>query len=76
MALVVARERGVLVRGLVVGEDLEDPTRLGVLLLRGEPPQTQLRVAWTALGHEAAQDARNRRAPVNPRRWAPNGECR
>ena len=68
MALVVARERSVLVRGLVVGEDLEDPTRLGILLLGDESPQTQLRVAWPPLSHEAAQDARNRRAPVKRRR--------
>src|SRR5262245_56837189 len=45
---------------LVLREDLEDPARLGIGLLRREPPQAQLRVRGTALGHEAGQDARNR----------------
>ena len=59
LVLVVARERGVLVHLLAVLEDLEDPAGLGIGLLRREPSQAQLRVGGSALGHEAAHDARN-----------------
>ncbi len=57
--MVVARERGVLVGLLVLGEDLEDPAGLGIELLLREPPQAQLRVGGLPLGHEAGKDARN-----------------
>ena len=56
----VARQGRVLVGLLGFGEDLEDPARRGIGLLRREPPQAQLRVGRTALSHEANQDARKR----------------
>jgi hypothetical protein len=65
--LVVTRERSVLVGLLVHGEDLEDAAGLGIELLLGQPPQAELRVRGSPLGHEAAHDAR---------KGCVSGECR
>jgi hypothetical protein len=59
VGLVVPREWSVLVGMLDLGEDLEDPARLGFELLLHEAPPAQLGVGGPPLSHEAGQDARN-----------------